>query len=267
MEVIRVVVNGALGRMGQEVVKAITQREGMVLVGATEKKVTQKYLPIVGAAVHFSSNLDSLLSECGADVVVDFTTARAAMAAARIAAKRKVNLVIGTTGLSEENVSEIGQLCRKHKIGAIVAPNFSVGATILTRLAGIAARFFSYAEIIEMHHDKKLDAPSGTAINTAKAMLEMHGKPFLYPETKKEIIGNTRGGQMEGIAIHSVRSPGFMAEQEVIFSEVGQTLSLHSKTISREAYMPGVILAIREVVKQKGLVYGLDSLLEKTLGA
>ena len=263
MEVIRVVVNGALGRMGQQVVQAIAAQEEMMLVGATEKKVTQKYLPVVGAAVHFSSNLDSLLDKCGADVVVDFTTARAAMAAARIAAKRKVNLVIGTTGLSEENISEIRQLCRKHKIGAIVAPNFSVGAAILTRLAGIAAPFFNYAEIIEMHHEKKLDAPSGTAINTAKAMVEARGKPFLYPETKKEIIGNTRGGQIEGIGIHSVRSPGFMAEQEVIFSEMGQTLSLRNKTISREAYMPGVILAIKEVVKQKGLIYGLDSLLEK----
>jgi len=263
MEVIRVVVNGALGKMGQQVVQAIAGQEEMMLVGATEKKVTQKYLPVVGAAVHFSSNLGSLLDKCGADVVVDFTTARAAMAAARIAAKRKVNLVIGTTGLSEEDISEIRQLCRKHKIGAIVAPNFSVGAAILTRLAGLAAPFFSYAEIIEMHHEKKLDAPSGTAINTAKAMLKRRGKPFLYAETKKEIIGNTRGGQIEGIGIHSVRSPGFMAEQEVIFSEMGQTLSLRNKTISREAYMPGVILAIKEVVKQKGLIYGLDSLLEK----
>lgn len=263
MEVIRVVVNGALGRMGQEVVNAVTRQKGMTLVGATEKEVTQKYLPVVGAEVHFSSNLDSLLDECGADVVVDFTNAEAAMAAARIAAKRKVNLVIGTTGLSEENISEIGRLCRKHKIGAIVAPNFSVGAAILTQLAGFAARFFSYAEIIELHHDKKLDAPSGTAINTAKTMLEMRGKPFLYPKTEKKIIGNTRGGQMEGIGIHSIRSPGFVAEQEVIFSETGQTLSLRNKTISREAYMPGVILAIKEVVKQKGLVYGLDSLLEK----
>lgn len=263
MEAIRVVVNGALGRMGQEVVNAVIKQEGMTLIGATEKDVTQKYLPIVGVTVHFSSNLDSLLERCDADVVVDFTNAEATMAAIRIAAKRKVNLVIGTTGLSDKNISEIEELCRSHQIGAVVAPNFSVGAALLIKMAGFAAKFFPYAEIIEMHHDKKLDAPSGTAINTAKAMLKVRGKPFLYPETGKEVIANTRGGQMDGIGIHSVRAPGFMAEQEVIFSEAGQTLSLYNKTISKEAYMPGVILAIKEVVKQKKLIYGLDSLLEK----
>ncbi len=263
MEPIRVVVNGALGRMGQEVINAIAKQDNIALVGAVEKEVTQKYLPIVDMVVHFSVDLDSLLEVCDANVVVDFTTAEASMAAARIAAKRKVNLVIGTTGLSEENIAEIDQLCQSYDIGAVVVPNFSLSAAVLIKLAELAARFFDHAEIIEMHHDKKTDAPSGTAINTAKAMLNAHGKPFIYPETKTEIIPGTRGGQIEGIAIHSLRSPGFMAGQEVIFSGEGQTLSLRIETISREAYMPGVILAIKEVVKRKELIYGLDSLLEK----
>jgi 4-hydroxy-tetrahydrodipicolinate reductase len=263
VEPIRVVVNGALGKMGQEVINAIAKQDEIKLVGAVEKEVTQRYLPIVGMLVYFSSDLDSLLEGCDADVVVDFTNAEASIAAARIAAKRKANLVIGTTGLSEENIAEIDQLCQSHQIGAIVAPNFSLGAVMLTKLAGFAAKFFDYAEIIEMHHDKKADAPSGTAINTAKAMLKTRGKPFIYPKTETEIIRDTRGGQMEGIAIHSLRLPGFMAAQEVIFSGAGQTLSLRNETISREAYMPGVILAIKEVVKRKGLIYGLDSLLEK----
>jgi len=144
-----------------------------------------------------------------------------------------------------------------------VVPNFSLSAAVLIKLAELAARFFDYAEIIEIHHDKKVDAPSGTAINTANAMAKAHGKPFIYPKTETEIIPNTRGGQIEGIAIHSLRSPGFMAAQEVIFSGKGQRLSLRIEPISREAYMPGVILAIKEVVKRKGLIYGLDSLLEK----
>ena len=263
MEPIRVVVNGALGRMGQEIINAIAKQDTIELVGAVEKEVTQKYLPIVGKVVRFSSDLDSLLEECDANAVVDFTTAEASMVAARIAAKRKVNLVIGTTGLSEENIAEIDQLCQNCDIGAVVAPNFSLAAAVLIKLAELAAKFFDHAEIIEMHHDKKVDAPSGTAINTAKAMLKAHGKPITYPKTKTEVIPRTRGGQIKGIAIHSLRSPGFMAGQEVIFSGGGQRLSLHMETISREAYMPGVILAIKEVVKRKGLIYGLDSLLEK----
>jgi len=263
MEQIRVVVNGALGRMGQEVINAIAEEDKIKLVCAVEKEVTQKYLPMVGMVVRLSADLDSSLEQCDADVLVDFTTAEASIEAARIAAKRKVNLVIGTTGLSEENITEIDQLCQSHGIGAIVVPNFSLSAAVLIKLAELAARFFDHAEIIEIHHDKKIDAPSGTAINTANAMAKARGKPFIYPKTETEIIPGTRGGQIEGIAIHSLRSPGFMAAQEVIFSGAGQRLSLRIEPISRQAYMPGVILAIKEVVKRKGLIYGLDSLLGK----
>jgi 4-hydroxy-tetrahydrodipicolinate reductase len=264
LEPIRVVINGALGRMGQEVTKAVVREPGLKAVGAVEKEVTQKYLPRVEAVelIPFSSDLDSLLRICNADVVVDFTNAEVSMAAARIAIKQKVNMVIGTSGLSEENLTEIGQLCRANKVGAVVAPNFSLAAALLIHLSKFAARFFDHAEIIEMHHDKKADAPSGTAIATARAMLQAHGKPFIYPEVIREVLSNTRGGQMDGIAIHSLRLPGFMAGQEIIFSEAGETLSLRHNTINRECYLPGVILAIKEVKKRKGLTYGLDALLK-----
>jgi len=169
---------------------------------------------------------------------------------------------MGTTGLSEENLIEIANLCQAHKVGAIVAPNFSLGAALLIHLSKIAAKFFDHAEIIEMHHDKKADAPSGTAIATARAMARIHGKPFVYSKTAREVLDNTRGGEMGGIAIHSLRLPGFMAGQEVIFSGMGETLGLRYDTISRECYVPGVIMAIREVTKRKGLTYGLDALLK-----
>ena len=263
MEPIRVVINGALGRMGQEIIKAVIHEPGLKLVGAVEKKVSQKYLPLadVPEIVPFSSDLGSLLKSCHSDVVVDFTNAEASIAAARIATKQKVNLVIGTSGLSEENLAEIEQLCQTNGVGAVVAPNFSLGAALLMHLAKIVAKFFDHAEIIEMHHDKKVDAPSGTAIATAKAMSQARGEPFIYPKTERETISNTRGGQLDGIAIHSLRLPGFMAGQEVIFSGLGETLSLRHESISRESYMPGVILAIKEVTKRKGLTYGLDDLL------
>jgi len=264
MEVIRVVVNGALGKMGTEVIEAVDSELEMKVVGAAEKEVTQQYfaLPKTSELVPFSSDLDSLLKKCQPDGVVDFTAAEASMAAARIALKQKVEMVIGTTGLSERDLAEISELCQAHEVGAIVAPNFSLGAALLIRLCRIAASFFNHAEIIEMHHDKKIDAPSGTALATAKAMLQAHKKPFIYPETEKEIISNTRGGQIDGIAIHSLRLPGFMAGQEVILSGVSETLSLRHEAINRECYMPGVILAIKEVVKHKGLIYGLDTLLK-----
>jgi 4-hydroxy-tetrahydrodipicolinate reductase len=264
LEPIRVVINGALGRMGQEITKAVVCEPGLRAVGAVEKEVTQQYLPLAEAPelIPLSSDLDSLLKSCDADVVVDFTNAEVSMAAARSAIKQKVNMVIGTTGLSEENLAEIGNLCQAHKVGVVVAPNFSLGAALLIHLSKFAAKFFNHAEIIEMHHDKKADAPSGTAIATAKAMAQTHGKPFIYPKVTREVLSNTRGGEMDGIAIHSLRLPGFMAGQEVVFSGAGETLSLRHNIISRECFLPGVILAIKEVTKRKGLTYGLDALLK-----
>ncbi len=267
MELIRVVMHGASGKMGQGITRAILREPKLKIVGAVEKKVTQRYLPLTepltgtSELVPFSSDLDSLLKSCSPNVLVDFTTAEASMAAARIAIRQKVSMVIGTTGISSENLREIEHLCQDNKVGAIVAPNFSLGAVLLMQLSKVAAKFFDYAEIIEMHHDKKIDAPSGTAVATARAMLEAHGKPFTYPKTEEEIVSSARGGQIDGIAIHSLRSPGFMAGQEVIFGSPGQTLSLRHESISRESYMSGIILAIKEVVKRKGLVYGLDALL------
>ncbi len=264
MEVIRVVINGALGNMGREVTRAIDSELGMKVVGAVEKEVTQKYfaLPETSELALFSSDLDSLQEKCQPDVIVDFSNAEACMAAARIALRKKVHVVTGTTGLSEENLAEISELCRANEVGAVVAPNFSLGVALLIRLCKVAANFFDHAEIIEMHHDKKVDAPSGTAIATAKAMSQARAKPFNYHKAEKEIVSGTRGGQLDGIAIHSLRLPGFMACQEVIFSEVGETLSFRHEVISRECYMPGVILAIREVVKHKELIYGLDTLFD-----
>jgi len=264
MKCIEVVINGALGKMGREIIEAVVHDPGLRLVGAVEKEVTQRYLPLVDVPwlVPFSSDIDSLLKSCNPAVMVDFTTAEVAMAAARIALSQKTNVVIGTTGLSEDNLAEIKKLCRVNGVGALVAPNFSVGAALLMRLSKLVAKFFDHAEIIEMHHEEKIDAPSGTALATAKAMSQAHGKPFIYHGADVETLGGTRGGKIDGIAIHSLRMPGFMAGQEVIFGGAGETVHLRHETISRACYAPGVILAIKEVVKRKGLIYGLDILLK-----
>ena len=262
MKPIMVVVQGASGRMGQEVIKALCHEPGTQLVGAVELQITQDYLtlPDGSGTVPFSSNLDNILTSCQPDVLVDFTIAQATMPAVRIAAKQGVNLVIGTTGLTADDLNEIDRLATSHKIGAVVAPNFALGAVLMMHLAKIAAKHLDYAEIIELHHHQKADAPSGTALSTARAMASARGKPFLQP-LKQGKTPDSRGEQVEGVAVHSVRLPGLMAHQEVLLGGPGQTLSIRHDTVSRECYMPGVMLAIREVVKRQGLIYGLDTLL------
>jgi 4-hydroxy-tetrahydrodipicolinate reductase len=234
----------------------------MELVGAVELKPDSDclLLPDGSDSIPFSSDLGDILERCQPDVLIDFTIALATMPTARTAASRGVNLVIGTTGLTADDLNEIDRLATANKVGAVVAPNFALGAILMMHLAKICARYFDYAEIIELHHHLKADAPSGTAIATAKAVAEAKGKPFSQPPQLQK-ASDSRGQQVEGITVHSVRLPGIAARQEVLLGGPGQTLSLKHDAISRECYMPVVILATRDVVKLKGLVYGLDSLL------
>jgi len=262
MKQIRVVVNGALGRMGREVVKAVCNEPETQVVGAVELEVAEDSLPLPDSSgtVPFSSNLDYILTSCQPDVLVDFTIAQVTMPAVRIATKRGVNLVIGTSGLTADELSEVDRLAKAHQVGAVVAPNFALGAVLMIHLAKIAAKYLDCAEIIELHHNQKADSPSGTALATAKAMAAARGKPFrLSP--KQSQTSDSRGKWAEEISIHSVRLPGLVAHQEVLLGGQGQTLSIRHDTINRECYMPGVILAIKEVVKRQGLIYGLDTLL------
>ncbi len=262
MKPIRVAVNGASGRMGQTVLGALCQEPDMQIVGAVDIKAAgdKLSLPDGSGRVPFSTNLEQILTTCQPEVLVDFTTAKAVMPAVRITAEHGVNLVIGTTGLAADDVKEIDRLAKANQVGVVVAPNFALGAVLMMHLAKIAGRYLDHAEIIELHHDRKVDAPSGTALTTAKAMAQARGKPFLPPTVSGE-AQVSRGQTAEGINIHSVRLPGLMAHQEVILGGAGQTLSIRHDTISRECYMPGVMLAIKEVVKHKGLIYGLETLL------
>lgn len=262
MEPIKVVVNGASGKVGKEVVNALCLDPETRLVGAVDLHPGDGNLALPdGSRVPFSSDLDHILNICQPDVMVDFTTAAAVMKAVPIAATKRVNMVIGTTGLTADNLSRIEQLAGDNRIGAVVAPNFALGAVLMQHLAKIAARYLDYAEIIELHHHQKIDSPSGTALATAQAMAQARGKPFASPPEQAQAAAS-RGQQVEGVTIHSVRLPGLMAHQEVIFGAAGQTLTIRHDTINRECYMPGVILAVKEVVKRRGLIFGLDNLLD-----
>ena len=261
---IEVVIHGALGRMGREVVAAVCKDPQLKPVGAVDVEAEGPWLPLPGGqhSIPVSSDLDSLLTQTKPQVVVDFSVADAAMYVARLAIQQRINVVTGTTGLPPDALNEMDKLARANEVGVIVAPNFALGAVVMGHLAKIAARYFEHAEIIEMHHEQKLDAPSGTALSTARAMAEARGKSFRHPETEKETLKGTRGGEVEGISVHSVRLPGLMAHQEIIFGTSGQTLTIRHDTINRECYMPGVILAIKKAVELKGLTYGLENLLD-----
>jgi 4-hydroxy-tetrahydrodipicolinate reductase len=262
MAAIRVVVHGALGKVGQEVVKAVFAEPGMQVVGAVDVKPSDDSitLPDGSTKVPVSSNINKILDKYPADVMVDFSVAKASLPAIRAAAKKGVNLVIGTTGFSASEIEEVKKLSAVNKIGVVMSSNFALGAVLMIHLAKIAAKYMDYAEIIELHHHMKADAPSGTALSTAKAMVESKGKPFSRPpEPDKQQI--SRGEESGGIALHSVRLPGLMAHQEVIMGAPGQTLIIRHDTINRECYMPGVLIAVREVVKRKEFIYGLDTLL------
>jgi 4-hydroxy-tetrahydrodipicolinate reductase len=259
-ELVAVVVHGASGRVGQEVVKAVCQDPATSLVGAVDANISGDILTLPdGQTVPFSTDIKAIIAERQPNVIVDFSIAKASMPMVRIAARAGVNLVIGTTGFSAAELDEMKNLAAANEIGIVAAPNFALGAVLMMHLAKIAGKFMDHAEIIELHHDKKLDAPSGTSLLTAKAMVEARGKAFLPPSAGEHT--QSRGQDISSVAIHSIRMPGMMAHQEVLFGAAGQTLSIRHDTINRECYMPGVMLAVKAVIKKKGFIYGLDTLL------
>jgi 4-hydroxy-tetrahydrodipicolinate reductase len=202
-----------------------------------------------------------LLHRLRPQVVVDFTNATWTAALAGAALVSGVHMVIGTSGLPQAVLEQFDHDFTTMGLGIVIAPNFAIGAVIMMHLAAVSARYFDSAEIIEMHHEQKADAPSGTAIATARAMAEARGGTFEFRPALQETLPGTRGNEIHGIALHSVRLPGLVAHQEVILGGQGQTLAIRHDTIGRECYMPGVLMAVKEVINRRGLVHGLDKLL------
>jgi len=217
-------------------------------------------LPDGSRALPFGADAAAIIKETRPDVAIDFTNAEWTPKLARAALNADVHLVIGTTGLSEKFIEELADECAKRNLGAVVAPNFAIGAVLMQHLARVAGRYFDYAEIIELHHEGKADAPAGTAIATAKGMAAGRDGPFVRPPTEKEAVPGTRGGEVDGVTIHSVRLPGLVAHQEVILGGTGETLRIRHDSVGRESFMPGVMLAVRHVMERPGLVAGLERL-------
>jgi len=262
---IRVLVCGAYGKMGREVLNAVHRDEQLSIVGAVD--VNSDFTDVgdlIGAGktgVIVGNDLQTVINETKPQVMVDFTNPASVMNNTRIAIRSGVCPVVGTTGISEADVTELRQLCKQTKVNALISPNFSIGAILMMRLAQDAAKFFPNVEIIELHHDQKLDAPSGTALRTAELIAENRGYLRQGHPAEVEKLPGARGGELSGIRVHSVRLPGYVAHQEVIFGGLGQTLIIRHDSISRESFMPGVLLACKKVLTLDGLVFGLEHIL------
>ena len=244
---IKVGVLGARGRMGSEVVKAVNEANDLELV----------------ASLDLGDSLDALVAN-GAQVVVDFTTPDSVMANLEFLIGNNINAVIGTTGFDDSRIAKIKSLLSSSKSGVLIAPNFAIGAVLMMEFATKAAKYFESAEIIELHHPNKVDAPSGTAARTAELMSKSRKEAGLapMPDATSTSLDGARGATVGDIPVHSVRLRGLVAHQEVLLGGIGETLSIRHDSIDRVGFMPGVLLGVRQVVTHPGLTFGLENFME-----
>ncbi len=247
---IKVAVCGAYGKMGTEVCTAVEADSNMTLAAKID---------IVGDAYR---TIEEAKRYCEIDVLIDFTQPKSIYENAKFCLRNGIKIVIGTTGLKDDEIAFLKKLSEDNKTGCLIAPNFSTGAVLMMMFSKMAAKYFDNAEIIELHHNQKKDAPSGTAIKTALMMSEAKETFKLGNCDETETIEGSRGGtSYSDIQIHSVRMPGYIASQEVIFGSPGQIFKIRHDSMDRKCYMSGVLMAVRHVVEKNDFVYGLDNIL------
>ena len=249
---------GAAGRMGREVCRAVAKEEDMELVCAVDPAAAgvslRQLVPDLSVELEVQPDI-SALEGCGAEAMVDFTVAEAARRNIPVALEMGVHVIAGTTGLERMDLERFAELAEKKKAACLIAPNFALGAVLMMHFAEVAARFMPECEIIELHHPFKLDAPSGTAALTAERIASARGA---QAGSTGEASPPSRGEERKGVRIHSVRLPGLVAHQEVIFGGVGQTLTIRHDSLDRTSFMPGVIFALRRAAEHPGLTVGLE---------
>lgn len=262
---LRVAVSGAAGRMGRAAVRAIAAQPDLVLVAALGhadglEKDVGTVAGIAPLDVRMTNQLDEVV-RARPDVLVDFAPGAQAMVTAQRVVTAGISPVIGSTGMSRSAIEELTKLCEARGVGGVLAPNFALGAVLMMEFARQAARYFPNVEIIERHHDRKRDAPSGTALLTAERIAQARGESSVPAVKEEETVPGARGGRRNGVAVHSLRLPGSVAHQEVIFGGPGQTLTIRHDSMNEESFMPGLLIAIRRVRSLPGLVVGLENLL------
>lgn len=260
---IRVLVAGAAGRMGSEVCRAVTDAEGMGVVAVADPSATSAQLDVERAGTFpCATEVAAALELAELDVMVDFTHPDAVFDNVTTALAAGVHCVVGTTGMGAEQLARIEERAVATGSNCLVAPNFAIGAVLMMGLADRAARWMPSAEVIELHHDKKADAPSGTAKMTAQRIAAARRESPTAPGKETETLEGARGAYVDGVPVHSVRLPGLVAHQEVIFGGPGQVLTIRHDSIDRTSFMPGVLLAVRRIASRPGLTVGLDALLD-----
>lgn len=266
-EQIRIVMNGAAGKMGRALSAGLSALENMRIVGAVDIKcsdVDYGFLCGVNAlGFGIKNDLAAVIDEVKPDVVVDFTSPGVVMENIRTAVSHKTPIVVGTTGFSEADFRQIEVWCARYETPVFIASNFALGAVLMMRFAREAAKYMPHVEVIERHHDQKLDAPSGTAVTTLEMIADVR-KPLAQGNTQEfERLPGSRGGELDGMRVHSVRLPGYVATQEVVLGATGQVLCIRHDALSREAYIPGVAMAAEHIVglKEGVLLRDLDTLL------
>lgn len=263
---IKVAIAGPRGRMGQEAVHTIMKQENMELVAVLDHREIARNLsdydqfPDTYDVVTYT-DLTKLFLEKEPHVLIDLTTPEAVYTHTKLALEHGVRPVIGTTGFTDEQLQQLQQYATTNKLGAIIAPNFAVGAVLMMKFAAMAAQYMPDVEIIELHHDQKLDAPSGTAVKTAQLIQENRPSHKQGHPDEKETIPGARGADFDGMRIHSVRLPGLVAHQEVLFGGEGQLLTIRHDSYNRASFMSGVKLCVEKVVELDHLVYGLENIL------
>ena len=258
MTAIRVGVIGAGGRMGTSVCQAISTDADLELVAAVDPQAAGE----TRCGIVVSSDLRAF-ADAKCDVVVDFTVAAAARASLPWLAMHGIHAVVGTTGLNDADLDMVRSAFGNGPAHCLIAPNFAISAVLMMRFAELAAPFFETAEIVEYHHDRKVDAPSGTAINTAERMAAARTEPWADDPTRHEVLVGARGGLgASGIRVHAVRMHGMIAHQEVILGARGQSLTIRQDSYDRDSFMPGVVLACKRIAEHPGLTVGLDKYLQ-----
>ena len=264
---LRVLVNGADGRMGSQVVKAVFEDPELTVAGGVSIDHVGEDVGEVAGIGHLGLAIEGdfakALDDIKPDVVVDFTTPAVIFKNAKTCIAHGINMVVGTTGLTAEQRHELHALALEKKTRIFIAPNFSIGAVLMKKISTEVAPYLPDVEIIELHHNNKLDAPSGTAIMTADKIDEARKAAGVKaaPDKTHESLDGARGASVAGIPIHSVRLPGYVAHQQVLFGGYGELLTIRHDSIDRKSFMPGVILAVKKVSSRPGLVFGLENYL------
>ncbi len=262
---LRVAVSGAGGRMGRASIRAIAAQSDLLLVSALghTRGLGEDAGVIAGIGpldVRITDRLDEVVG-ASPDVLVDFAPGPAAMVTAQRVVTAGISPVIGSTGMSGSAIAELTKLCAARGVGGVLAPNFAVGAVLMMEFARQAAPYFPHVEIIERHHDRKRDAPSGTALLTAERIAQARAEAPAPTVKEEETVPGARGGRAHGVAVHSLRLPGSVAHQEVIFGGPGQTLTIRHDSANEDSFMPGMLIAVRRARSLPGLVFGLEKLL------